>query len=365
MAASCNKQDLVCSMLTTMTRRRSFDDDEDEDPGRTEVTTTTTTNKNSAGDDDDDVLEARTTIMTTTGERSGSTMPEPSESFMAKTRLPWSGEYRHIQDYRDLQDLFNHFREKKIDTMIIDVVIISLATMPQLAQCPQEPVNVMSSSESYPIPEDSANQGGSSEDSEDGYYMPYTSEIAKSSETSDNSCHDSATPVNEGNGNAAPGSSDNSDDDNLSNAAYFDYDLNNMVDSSSDEEEGDVGQLALDFEEEMDRKLSKREGNNRPPISRRGKPYKKAEGGRVVLEVGQLFNNLQHFRQVLRDFMVQEGFKLKRIKNDKERYTAECAYEGCSWRIHSSPVNDKTTFMIKTMKVRESETRLPKSTQEP
>ncbi|TXG60764.1 hypothetical protein EZV62_012127 [Acer yangbiense] len=255
-----------------------------------------------------------------------STMPEPSESFKAETRLPWN-------------------------------VLISLATMPQLSQCPQEPGNVMSSSESYignppplqisteiieilndsnaefvdqPIPEDSANQRGSSEDSEDEDYMPYTSKIAKSTDTSDNSYHDNATSINKGNGNAALGLSDNSDDVHLSNAASFDYDLNNMVDSRSDEEEG----------------------NSRPHISKKGKPFKKVEGGKVVLEVGQIFNNLQHFRQVLGDFMVQEGFELKRIKNDKERYMAKCAYEGCSWWIHISPVDDKTTFMIKTMQVR-------------
>ncbi|KAK1550196.1 hypothetical protein Q3G72_015256 [Acer saccharum] len=251
-----------------------------------------------------------------------STMPEPSESFKAETRLPWNGEYRHIKDDRDLQDLFNHLRENKTGTMRIDVVLISLATMPQLASCPQELRN--------PIPEDSANQRGSSEDSEDEDYMPYTSKIAKSTDTSNNSYHDSTTSINKGNGNATLGLSDNSNDDHLSNAISFDYDLNNMVDSRSDKEEG----------------------NSRPHISRKGKPYKKAKGGKVVLEVGQLFNNLQHFRQVLGDFMVQEGFELKRIKNDKERYTAKCAYEGCSWRIHTSHVDDKTTFMIKTMQVR-------------
>ncbi|KAK2658009.1 hypothetical protein Ddye_011061 [Dipteronia dyeriana] len=147
-----------------------------------------------------------------------------------------------------------------------------------------------------PIPEDSANQRGSSEDSEDEDYMPYTSKIAKSIDTSDNSIHDSATSINKGNGNAAPGSSENSDDDHLSNVVSFDYNLNNMVDSNNDEEEGNNGPL-------------------------KGSPYKVTEVGRVVLEVGQLFINLQHFRQVLRDFVVQEGFKLKRIKNDKERYT--------------------------------------------
>ncbi|KAK0572383.1 hypothetical protein LWI29_030822 [Acer saccharum] len=152
--------------------------------------------------------------------------------------------------------------------------------MPQLAQCPQELGNVLSSSESYagnPPPLQASteiveilNDSNAEfvdqpipEDSEDEDYMPYTSKIAKSIDISDNSCHDNATFVNKGNGNATPGSSDNSDDDHPSNAASFDYDLNNMVDSSSDEEEG----------------------NNIPHINRMDKPYKVVEGGRVVLEV--------------------------------------------------------------------------------
>ncbi|KAI9165979.1 hypothetical protein LWI28_024035 [Acer negundo] len=152
-----------------------------------------------------------------------------------------------------------------------------------------------------PIPEDSTNQRGSSEDSEDKDYMPYTLKIAKSTDTSDNSCHDNATFVNEGNGNATPGSSDNSDDDLLSNAASFDYDLNNTIYSSSDKEEG----------------------NSRPP------PPKLVEGASSI-----------------------KWFELKRIKNDNERYMTECAYESCNLRIHASPIDEKTTFMIKTMQVR-------------
>ena len=90
-------------------------------------------------------------------------------------------------------------------------------------------------------------------------------------------------------------------------------------------------------------------GVQRPGQGPRGRPYRQFADGRVHLEIGQLFNNLNHFRLVLRDYVVQEGFKLKRIKNAKERYTTECVYEGCSWRIHASPVDDRTGFMIKTM----------------
>ncbi|XP_057444916.1 uncharacterized protein LOC130737170 [Lotus japonicus] len=48
------------------------------------------------------------------------------------------------------------------------------------------------------------------------------------------------------------------------------------------------------------------------------------------------------------DFSIQEGFEIKRIKNDKTRVTAKCAADGCSWRIHASPTPDGKIYKIKT-----------------
>ncbi|KAL5767555.1 hypothetical protein ACOSQ2_014338 [Xanthoceras sorbifolium] len=76
--------------------------------------------------------------------------------------------------------------------------------------------------------------------------------------------------------------------------------------------------------------------------------------GCVRLEVGQFFQNLHHFRQVICNFTVQEGFQLRRIKNERDRYTTECAYDGCGWRIHASPIDNRRTFMIKTMEAQHS-----------
>ncbi|KAK3198187.1 hypothetical protein Dsin_021602 [Dipteronia sinensis] len=122
--------------------------------------------------------------------------------------------------------------------------------------------------------------------------------------------------------------SDNSmEEDQLSNTASLKFDQFDVMDNNSDEDEG----------------------ISRHVRDRRGIHYKEADNGRVVLEVRYLFNNPHHFTQVLRDLVVQEGFQLRRIKNDKDRYTAVCAYEGCSWRIHASLMEDRTTFMIKTL----------------
>ena len=51
-----------------------------------------------------------------------------------------------------------------------------------------------------------------------------------------------------------------------------------------------------------------------------------------------LFGNYDHFRQVLKDFIVQEDFKLVRYKNERTRMTCPCAAEGCKWRIYISPL---------------------------
>ncbi|KAK4389584.1 hypothetical protein Sango_2295400 [Sesamum angolense] len=50
------------------------------------------------------------------------------------------------------------------------------------------------------------------------------------------------------------------------------------------------------------------------------------------------------------DYVVQEGFVIVRLKNERTRVTCKCAADGCSWRIHASPLSDKITFAIKSLK---------------
>ncbi|KAL5786015.1 hypothetical protein ACOSQ2_008407 [Xanthoceras sorbifolium] len=96
-----------------------------------------------------------------------------------------------------------------------------------------------------------------------------------------------------------------SDEDQMSDAASFDFDNDFMADGAVDEESDRV-------------------------------PFRVGRNEQIKLEVGQLFQNLQHFRQVIRDFVVQDGFQLRRVKNERDRYTTECAYEGCELRIHDN-----------------------------
>ena len=69
------------------------------------------------------------------------------------------------------------------------------------------------------------------------------------------------------------------------------------------------------------------------------KPYQNSKR-EVVLEKGMIFADVNNFRASLKDYIVDTGFKIVRIKNKKSRVTAHCAAVGCPWRIHTSPLLD-------------------------
>ena len=73
------------------------------------------------------------------------------------------------------------------------------------------------------------------------------------------------------------------------------------------------------------------------------------EKGEVVLERGMIFTNVDPFRASLRDYTIQTGFNIVRLKNEKSRVTAKCGAEGCPWRIYASPLPDGVTYKIKTL----------------
>ncbi|XP_059636143.1 uncharacterized protein LOC132278368 [Cornus florida] len=79
----------------------------------------------------------------------------------------------------------------------------------------------------------------------------------------------------------------------------------------------------------------------------KGKEYVKVKGQPIKLEQYLLFENVKHFREVLTYYTIQEGFQIRKIKNESSRVTCVCKAKGCPWRIHASPLPCKT-YMIKT-----------------
>ncbi|KAL0318235.1 UNVERIFIED_CONTAM: hypothetical protein Scaly_2851300 [Sesamum calycinum] len=70
----------------------------------------------------------------------------------------------------------------------------------------------------------------------------------------------------------------------------------------------------------------------------------------MQLMVGLKFKSDQQFRETLRDYCVRNGFDLHYIRNENARIATKCKNETCNWRIHVSPIQEGTTFQIKTVK---------------
>ncbi|KAF7842517.1 uncharacterized protein G2W53_004815 [Senna tora] len=80
----------------------------------------------------------------------------------------------------------------------------------------------------------------------------------------------------------------------------------------------------------------------------KGKKFEYDDYGKIHLECSLFFVDVNEFRNVLRDYVIQENFDIIRVKNEKARVTAICASDGCPWRIHASPGLDGRAFMIKS-----------------
>jgi len=93
-----------------------------------------------------------------------------------------------------------------------------------------------------------------------------------------------------------------------------------------------------------------RSDEERPYLDKgyKGKIYSKNKEEKIVLEKGMLFESVDAFREVLRDFVIQEGFEVIRTRNERNRVSAMCAAHGCEWYLHASTNTDDTSFEIKT-----------------
>ena len=49
-----------------------------------------------------------------------------------------------------------------------------------------------------------------------------------------------------------------------------------------------------------------------------------------MLKVGQLFKTVDEFRNVVKVFAIKNGFRLKKVKNEKSRVTLKCSAPGCT-----------------------------------
>ncbi|KAH7866421.1 hypothetical protein Vadar_020209 [Vaccinium darrowii] len=72
--------------------------------------------------------------------------------------------------------------------------------------------------------------------------------------------------------------------------------------------------------------------------------------GPIKLEKGMIFGDVNKFREVLKEYTIQQGCKIIRDKNERGRVTCHCVALGCQWRVHASPLPDGLTYKIRSYK---------------
>lgn len=58
--------------------------------------------------------------------------------------------------------------------------------------------------------------------------------------------------------------------------------------------------------------------------------------GNIELKQRHTFYTAYNFKNVLKVFVIKNGFKLNRLKNEKAIVTFKCVVENCTWRFHTS-----------------------------
>ncbi|VFQ94034.1 unnamed protein product [Cuscuta campestris] len=84
-------------------------------------------------------------------------------------------------------------------------------------------------------------------------------------------------------------------------------------------------------------------------VFRTGRLWVRSRDGKVELKVGDIFSCKEDFLRVMKDYTIQKGITLRKLKNDKRRYTHTCINENCKFRIHASVLVDRHSWMIKTL----------------
>ncbi|KAJ8446525.1 hypothetical protein Cgig2_027487 [Carnegiea gigantea] len=83
---------------------------------------------------------------------------------------------------------------------------------------------------------------------------------------------------------------------------------------------------------------------------RTGQMWSRNRDRKISLDVGDMFFDKAQWVEVIREFVIQEGIALKKVKNDRFRHIVVCKNKDCNWRIYAAKLPDKVTWQIKSLK---------------
>ena len=248
----------------------------------------------------------------------------PTRDYHVWAQIPWSGDKYGVANDSQLLELFNMFEDRGLDKVVFELEDYSYIPTPP----PEEP-QVLDVEGGYEplgwcdMEAEQLNYEGDSEKDDDR-----DDEEDDQEGDEDNTQYMEVPIVEEGTG----GEESVDGDDGITQECLDGFE---GYQSKSDD------QYFTDSELEPDQVR----------IARlvRGNPFKRMVDGMISFHIGQIFNSKEHMREVFKDYAIQEGIELKRVKNDRVRQTYECTGDGCGWRAHGSVMIDGVTFMIKTL----------------
>ncbi|RYR78052.1 hypothetical protein Ahy_A01g002786 [Arachis hypogaea] len=140
---------------------------------------------------------------------------------------------------------------------------------------------------------------------------------------------------------------DSSDDDSFEDSSF----KPTQEDSSSSKDNASAESDSVNFwhSEEMktppnsEDELQSDEDSDEFSIFRNGAKFSK-----LKLQVGMKFNTKYEFKEVVREYTIQEGRRIKFKKNDNIRYRAICKVKECAWVVYASRDCDDSCWQIKT-----------------
>jgi len=83
--------------------------------------------------------------------------------------------------------------------------------------------------------------------------------------------------------------------------------------------------------------------NKMAKVFRECKLWSRNKDGKVSLAVGYIFTSKEDLLNVMKDYCVQHGITLRKIKNTRDRYTQKCINNDCLFKIHAVVLVDKCT----------------------
>ena len=71
---------------------------------------------------------------------------------------------------------------------------------------------------------------------------------------------------------------------------------------------------------------------------------------KISINVGDMCVDKEQWSQIIREFTIQGGFSLKKIRNDRTRRIARCGDENCVYMLPTSRLGDRVTWQVKSIK---------------